>query len=175
MMAWFRSSRRLSLKTVLRDATVVLAGTVLGILLSHMFFTDSSTSSASSGDLETLCAENSNARLPHLSKRSEESLKHLRFSSRLAQKNQAPPPRPLPAVWGAVMSKIEAQVATSTGREKGTLAAVNAAASESGEDYGDRLEELNSSGSGSAVEGSGHPQVATRRFEDSIVTPQTTG
>ena len=172
MMAWFRSSRRLSLKTVLRDATVMLAGTVLGILLSHMFFTDSSTSSASSSDLETLCAENSNAQLPHLAKRSEENLRHLRLSSRQAQKNQIPPPRPLPAVWGAVMSKIEAQVAT--GKEKGTLTAAASQSHAEGDDGGDRLDmEGLSSGSGSAVEGSGHPQVATQRLED--ITPQTTG
>lgn len=167
-MAWFRSSRRLSLKTILRDATVMLAGTVLGILLSHMFFTDSGGSSTGDRGLD-LCADGSNAQLPHLAKRSEENLKHLR--SRLAQNHHqaahVPPPRPLPAVWGDVMSKIE--VATGRDREKGTRTLALAAAQLGG----DQLEEPSGSGAGTTVDGSGHPQVATNHLEDT--TPQTTG
>jgi hypothetical protein len=64
------------------------------------------------------------------------------------------------------MSKIE----VATGREKGTLAAITAAASQSQD--GDRLEGLSGSGS-TAAEGSGHPQVTTKRLEDAA--PQTTG
>lgn len=154
-MALLRSSRRLSLKTILRDAVVMLAGTVLGILLSHMFFADKSTSERGM-DLETLCADSSNAPLPHLAKRSDDKLRHLR--SRLAL-NQPAPPRPLPAVWGTVMSKNE--VATRGERE--TLA-------DEGDDGG--LDSELVSGSG-ADGGSGHPQVATKHLEET--TPQTTG
>lgn len=170
-MAIFRSSRRLSLKTILRDATVMLAGTILGILLSHMFFTDSNGERGLD-----LCTggDSSNAQLPHLAKRSEENLRHLR--SRLAQNQAAhvPRPRPLPAVWGPVMSKLE----VATGREKGTLAlAGRGQGAQSGEGGGgsDRsVEELSGHGSGdSTMDGSGHPQVATKRFEDNA--PQTTG
>lgn len=161
-MALFRSSRRLSLKTILRDATVMLAGTVLGILLSHMFFTDNSSSERGL-DLETLCADSSNAQLPHLAKRSEEKLRHLR--SRLALNQAHVLPRPLPAVWGAVMNKLE----VATGREKGTLAL---AAQLGGKVDDGGLEELSGSGA-STVDGSGHPQVPTKHLEDTA--PQTTG
>ena len=161
-MALFRSSRRrLSLKTILRDATVMLAGTVLGILLSHLFFTDNSSSERGL-DLETLCADSSNAQLPHLAKRSEENLRHLR--SRLALNQAHVPPRPLPAVWGTIMSKLEA----ATGREKGTLALT----AQLGGGGDDGLEELSGSGA-STVDGSGHPQVPTKHLEDTA--PQTTG
>lgn len=152
-MALFRSSRRLSLKTILRDATVMLAGTVLGILLSHMFFADNKSASERGLDLETLCASSSNAPLPHLAKRSDDKLRHLR--SRLVQNQMHVPPRPLPAVWGPVMSKSE--VATGRESEGETLAVAD-----------DSLEDP-ASGSG-ADGGSGHPQVST---EDS--SPQTTG
>ena len=140
-MALFRSTRRLSLKTLLRDATVMMAGTVLGILLSHLFFADKS--GRAGVDLESLCA-GSNTQLPHLAKRSDGSfLKDIR--SRVHQ------PRPLPAIWGAVMNEID----VATDRARG------------GELEGAR------SGSGGSVEGSGQPLPPTHHFEDT--SPQTTG
>ena len=88
-----RSTRRFSLKTLLRDATVMLAGTVLGILLSHMFFTER----GDRVDIERLCGDGTNS-MPHLTKRDGGNLKEMRSK-------RPPLPRPLAAFWGAMVSR----------------------------------------------------------------------
>ena len=155
-MALFRSgSRRRSLKSALRDATVVLAGTLLGILLSHMFFNDRG-SERGIAELERLCADSGNARLLHLTKRSDDKLRDLR--SRTATRLQ---PRPLPAGW---VAGIEG----ATGRGSGTLVA----AREGGEER-DRGSGDSGSGETSVSDGSGRPQSTKHLLEDDA-TSQTT-
>lgn len=102
-MTLFRSTRRLSLKTLLRDATVMLAGTLMGILLSHMFFTEK-------GEQVDLCGGQGGNSLPHLAKR-DSSLVEMS----LARGQYRPPPRPLPAVWGSIAMDSERD--TKNGRE----------------------------------------------------------
>ena len=94
-MALCRGCRRFSLKTLLRDATVMMAGTVLGILLSHVFFAGKSDRF----DFESLCGVGGGTNsAPRLTKRGGNALEML-------SRQYRPMPRPLPAVWGGVVNK----------------------------------------------------------------------
>ena len=94
-MVLCRGCRRFSLKTLLRDATVMMAGTVLGILLSHVFFAGKNDRL----DFESLCGVGGGTNsAPRLAKRGGNALEML-------SRQYRPMPRPLPAVWGRVVNK----------------------------------------------------------------------
>ena len=82
----------------------MMAGTVLGILLSHVFFSEKNDKL----DFESLCGVGGGTNsAPRLAKRGGNMLEMI--SARQYRRM----PRPLPAVWGGVVNKPPDQVSSS--------------------------------------------------------------